>query len=396
MKSTFLNKPVTVGIIGSGYACQLHCNGYKKVSGIPLRLKTLSDIDEEKAKKYAKVYGIERTCKDYHEILEDEEIDVVDICTPPFLHPQITREALQAGKHVICEKPLTGYFGREGDPRPIGKMVPKKVMYEHVLKEIEELKKVVESSDKLFMYAENYVYAPTIQKVAEIIEKKKSKILFMKGEESLSGSSSPVAGYWDKIGGGPLIRTGCHPLSGILWLKQCEAKARGEEIKVTKVCCDVGNATKAISETDKSYIKANPYDVEDIATLTLTFSDGTKALVIASDTVLGGTVNYVEVYTNDSSLICRITPPGNMDAYFLDQKGLEDVNLAEMLPTYIGWQHVFISDEILRGYAGELQDFMECVVYNRKPMSDFNLAYETIKIIYAAYWSAEEGRAIEL
>ncbi|MGB9812115.1 MAG: Gfo/Idh/MocA family protein [Thermovenabulum sp.] len=396
MRNEFSDKPITIGIVGSGYACQLHCNGYKKVSGIPIRLKTLSDIDEEKAKKYAQTYGIERTCKDYREILEDEEIDIVDICTPPFLHPQITREALQAGKHVICEKPLTGYFGREGDPQPIGKMVPKKVMFEYVLEEIEDLKKVVEGSDRLFMYAENYVYAPTVQKAAELIEKKKSKILFMKGEESLSGSSSPVAGYWDKIGGGPLIRTGCHPLSGILWLKQREAKARGEEIKVKKVCCDVGTATKAIDKSDISYIRANPYDVEDVATLTLTFSDGTKALVIASDTVLGGTVNYVEVYTNDSSLICRITPPGNMDTYFLDDKGLEDVNLAEMLPTYIGWQHVFITDEILRGYTGELQDFLECVKYNRKPMSDFNLAYETIKVIYAAYWSAEEGRVIEL
>ena len=394
MKS--LPGPVTVGIAGSGYACCLHCKGYERVGKIPVRLKTVCDVDEAKATETANKFSIEQTCKDYREMLEDEEIDVIDICTPPFLHVPIIKDALQANKHVICEKPLTGYFGRPADPQPIGKKVPKALMYERVLEEIEELKAVVEGSDRLFMYAENYVYAPTLQKAAKIIQEKKSKLLFMKGEESLSGSSSSVAGRWDKTGGGSLIRVGIHPLAGILWLKQVEAKARNEDIAVKKVSCDAGRATDVLSDVERGYIKARPYDVEDVATLTVTFSDGTKALIIASDTVLGGTVNYVELYAHDASLLCRITPPGNMDTYFLDEKGLENVEIAEMLPTYIGWQHVFVSDEVLRGYVGEMQDFIECVVYGRRPLSGFDLACETIKVIYAAYRSAEEGKTIEI
>ncbi len=396
MKSKIDGKPVTVGIVGSGYAAYLHLNAYRKVSGVPVKIKAIADVIEEKARKMAQDYGIEYALSDYRKILDDEGIDVIDICTPPFLHARMINEAIRAGKHVICEKPLTGYFGVEGDPEPIGRMVSKRKMYEHVLKEVEELRRVVESSDRLFMYAENYVYAPTIQKVAEIVEKKRGKILFMKGEESLAGSSSPVAGYWDKTGGGSLIRIGCHPLTGILWLKRREAVARGEEVWVKRVTCDVGLATSALKEGEKSFIRARPFDVEDVATLTMTFSDGTKALVIASDVVLGGTKNYVEVYTNDSAMICRLTPPGCMDAYFLDDKGLEGVTIAEMLPTYIGWQHVFICDDVLRGYVGEIQDFMECIFYRRKPLSDLDLACETIKVIYAAYCSAEEGKSIEL
>lgn len=388
--------PVTVGIAGSGYACCLHCKGYERVGKIPVRLKTICDIDETKAAETANKFSIEQTCRDYREMLDDKEIDIIDICTPPFSHVSIIRDALQANKHVICEKPLTGYFGRPEDLKPIGKKVSKSLMYEHVLSEIENLRAIVNGSDRLFMYAENYIYAPTLQRAANIIEEKKSKLLFMKGEESLSGSSSPVAGRWDKTGGGTLIRVGIHPLAGILWLKQVEAEARKENIAVKKVSCDVGTATEVLSEAEKSYIKARPYDVEDVATLTLTFSDGTKALIIASDTVLGGTFNYVELYAHDASLLCRITPPGNMDTYFLDEKGLENVEIAEMLPSYIGWQHVFVSDEVLRGYVGEMQDFIECVVYGRRPLSGFDLACETIKVIYAAYRSAEEGRAIEL
>lgn len=387
---------INIGLVGSGYAAQLHCNGYKKVSGIQVRIKTVCDIDEQKARKMAENFNIEVACKDFEEILKDEEIDIVDICTPPFLHGEMIKNALSAGKHVICEKPLTGYFGRPGDPRPVGRKVPKSVMYERVVEELAELKKIVEKSDKLFMYAENYVYCPTVLKAGEIIAKKKSKILFMKGEESLSGSSSPVAGYWSKTGGGSLIRIGCHPLGGILWLKQREAAARGEVIGVRSVCCDTGSAVFALQEQDKRYIRANPFDVEDTACAVVTFSDGTKALVIAADTVLGGTNNYLQVYADDVALHCNITPSGNMSAYFLDEEGLQDVQIAEMLSTYLGWQNVFVADEVLRGYAGELQDFVECVALNRKPLSDFWLACETVKVIYAAYWAADEGRRIDL
>lgn len=56
---------------------------------------------------------------------------------------------------------------------------------------MDELKEVVDSTDKKFLYAENFVYATPVQKAAEIIRAKKSKVLFMKGEESLKGSSSP-------------------------------------------------------------------------------------------------------------------------------------------------------------------------------------------------------------
>ena len=387
---------ITVGLVGAGYACHLHCNGYRKVYGATVRLKKICDVDEVKARKAAAKFEIEETCSNVEEILDDRQIDVIDICTPPFSHSQMIKDVMSAGKHVICEKPLTGYFGRGDDPEPIGEKVSKMAMYKHIDEEIRALKAEVEHSDRLFMYAENYVYAPVVQKAAEIIRNKKSRILFVKGEESLAGSSSPVAGFWNKTGGGSLIRVGCHPLSGILWLKRVEALARGENITVEKVCCDTGRTTSGLKGRGKGYIKADPVDVEDLATLTLTFSDGSKALVIAADTVLGGTNNYIEIYANDASMICRLTPPGNMDTYFLDGNGLDDVAIAEMLPTYAGWQHVFVADEVLRGYTGELQDFMECILYDRKPISDFDLACETIRTIYGAYLSAEEGRTVFL
>ena len=135
--------------------------------------------------------------------------------------------------------------------------------------------------------------------------------------------------------------------------------------------------------------------MEDYAAVTVTFSDGTKCLTIASDTVLGGTQNNVDVFCNDSALRCQITPPDLLDTYFLDEDGLEDIFLGEMLPSKLGWNKAFVSDEVIRGYTGELQDFMESIAYDREPASNFDLAYETAKIMYAAYQSAEEGRRID-
>lgn len=387
-------KKVVVGTIGAGYAAALHGNGYKKVSGVEVILKTICDLNTQLANKIRDEFGYSHVEADFQAVLADPEIDVIDIVLPPFLHVPVAVEALKAGKHVICEKPLTGYFGPRGQEN-VGKTVPKAEMYKSCVTEMDKLAKVIAQTDRKFMYAENFVYATPVQKAAEIIRAKQTKILFMKGEESLKGSSSPVAGFWNKTGGGTLIRTGTHPLSGMLWLKNQEAQIRGEKITISSVNCDVGVTTAVLTDEEHKHISARPQDVEDYGVISITFSDGTKALCIGSDTVLGGTKNYIEIYGNNTALNCNITPTDLLNTYFLDEEGLENVNISEMLPAKLGWNKAFVSDEIIRGYMGELQDFMECVIENRAPLSDFQLAYDTTKVLYAAYQSAEEGRKIE-
>src|SRR6202043_907261 len=172
--------------------------------------------------------------------------------------------------------PFAGYFGREDDKKPIGKHVPKAVMYERVLEEMEVTRAAIGKTGRLFMYAEDWIYAPAVTKTAEILKATKDKILFMKGEESHSGSHAPHAAQWATTGGGSLIRMGCHPLSAGLYLKQVEGRARGETITVADVVADVGNVAAAVPPAERPFIKANPVDVEDWGMLTMTFSDGTK------------------------------------------------------------------------------------------------------------------------
>lgn len=385
-------KEVVIGMAGAGYGAILHCDGYKKVSSVNVRLKTICDISLEKAEKIKTVYNFERVETDFDKMIKDPEIDVIDIVTPPFLHKDMIIKALDAGKHVICEKPLTGYFGKNEDIEPIGKNVSKQKMYDTVVEELDEIKEAIRRNHQKFMYAENYVYAPSIQKSVEILKNKNSKILFLKGEESLKGSSSPVAGEWNKTGGGSLIRVGCHPLAGVLYIKKEEAAYRGIDIDIESIVADMGQITSNLSEEELKYHTIRVNDVEDFANVTITFTDGSKAVIMASDTVLGGTKNYVEIYANNAAMINNLTPTDALNVYMLDEEGMEDIKFSEMLPKTLGWNKAFVADEILRGFTDELIDFMECIAFDRNPLSDFKLAYDTTRAIYAAYVSYENNK----
>jgi len=387
-------KEICIGMAGAGRATELHMNALQRYSGVPVCYKHIIGRRFEQVEAAKERYGFINASLDFDDLLNDPEIDVIDICTPPYAHTEMIIKALKAGKHVICEKPLSGYFGQEGDEQPIGLKVSKVKMYDELVKSIDELKKVIDESDRKFMYAENFIYAPAINKAAEIISKKKSKILYAKGEESLKGSSSPVAGEWSKTGGGTFIRTGAHPLSAILWLKKLEGVVRGEEITVKSVFADMGRITPTLTPYEHRHIAADPVDVEDCGTVIITFSDETKAVVIATDTLLGGSRNYVELYCNDAVIDCKLTMSDMMSTYFLDEDRLDDVYISEMLPSKTGWNHPFLEDEIIRGYTDEMRDFIEAIYYDREPKSGFAVAYETIKVIYAAYKSAEIGRAV--
>ncbi len=101
-----------VGIIGcGGIANGKHMPGLKKTGMCDL--VAFCDIIPERAEKAAKEYGTEgsRTYTDYRELLKDPSIEVVHVCTPNRSHSQITVDALHAGKHVMCEKPMAINYG---------------------------------------------------------------------------------------------------------------------------------------------------------------------------------------------------------------------------------------------------------------------------------------------
>jgi predicted dehydrogenase len=386
---------IRIGLVGCGFVAELHMHAYRRVYGVDVEVRAVAARGAHVI-DFAKRHQIPTAYRGFRELIADSEIDVVDICTPPNLHAAMIVEAMQAGKHVICEKPFAGYFGRDSDMAPIGRHVPKALMYQRVLEEMDATRAAIEQSGRLFMYAEDWIYAPAVTKTAEILRATKDKVLFIKGEESHSGSHAAHAAQWAMSGGGSLIRMGCHPLSAVLYLKQVEARARGETIGVVSVTCDVGNVAACLKPEERAFIKASPVDVEDWGSLNLTFSDGTKATVLSGDMIMGGVRNLIETYTSGGSLFANITPNTHMMSYQTSEEKLASVYITEKVDRKTGWQYVCLEEEWTRGYQQEIQDFMECVATGRQPLSDLALAFETIKVNYAGYWAAEEGRRVAL
>jgi predicted dehydrogenase len=388
-------KKVFVGIVGSGFIAELHMRAYRRVFGVDVDVKAVVSRGDHVI-DFARRFGVPQTFRDYRDLLKDETIDVIDICTPPALHAEMILACMRAGKHVICEKPFTGYFGRPDDRAPIGRHVAKSVMYKRVMEEMDEARDAIRASGQLFMYAENWVYAPAVAKIAEVLAATKDKILFLKAEESHSGSHAAHAAQWAMTGGGALIRQGCHPLSAVLYLKQVQAKARGETIAVANVTCDVGALTAQLKPDERRFIQANPVDVEDWGMMTLTFSDATKATILAGDMIIGGVRNLIETYTTGGALFASIAPNNHVVTYLTDESKLGDIYITEKVDRKTGWQFVCLEEEWTRGYIQEIQDFMECVAFGRQPLAGVDLAYEAIRIHYAAYWAAEEGCRVSL
>ena len=96
--------PGSVCIIGCGYISRTHIEAYR---GYPESIAvTLCDVDLEKAESIGKQFGVQSYFQDYREVLEQKNVEIVDICLPNFLHEEVAVAALNAGKHVLLEKPI--------------------------------------------------------------------------------------------------------------------------------------------------------------------------------------------------------------------------------------------------------------------------------------------------
>lgn len=92
-----------VALVGAGTMGRVHSNGYKNVKGA--RVVAVCDIDEEKAGRLAEDHNA-KVYSDFNRMIENEEVDVVDVCLPTYLHKEYALEAIKRNKHVFCEKPI--------------------------------------------------------------------------------------------------------------------------------------------------------------------------------------------------------------------------------------------------------------------------------------------------
>lgn len=138
-------KKVRIGIVGSGFIAELHMHAYRRVFGVEVEVRAVVSRGEGAA-AFAQRFGIPQSHRDWRVLLDDAEIDVVDICTPPALHAEMIVACMGAGKHVICEKPLFGSVA-----------------------EVDEMAALVERAGVRFMPVFQYRYGMGIRKLLHLL-----------------------------------------------------------------------------------------------------------------------------------------------------------------------------------------------------------------------------------
>lgn len=379
-------KTIRCGIVGAGFAARFHFEAISKVYSVDVDVKGVYAIDAEQASAYAAERGI-RAYGSLDTLLDD--VDVVHCCVIVAAHEEVAIAALKRDKCVIVEKPLTGYLG-DGTDAFHGDTFPKELALEKGLDSVERMLDAERKSKGRILYAENWVYAPSIQKEREIIEKTGAQILWIHGEEAHSGSHNPTYAYWKYSGGGVMIGKGCHPLTAALYLKRVEGRARdGKPIRPKTVSARTHALTRLGNFRDEGHIRRDYYDIDDFSMMHVVFEDNTIATVFASDIILGGIHNWVEVAANNHRTLCNINPNSALQVYNPVDANFRDIYTVEKIGTKQGWTHMPPDEDWFTGYPQEMDAFYRAVAYGEPAEGDSRLAADAISTIYSAYVSAE-------
>lgn len=180
-----------VGVIGAGGISHGHVAAY--TTNPRIESIYLADPDKNAINRFSERFPIARSTDNYEKFLEDNEIRLVDICTPPYLHHKMAIDCLKAGKDVICEKPIS--------------------------LTLEEADDMIETAVKLgrrLFIEMNQRFMPYHQKTKELLESgaigKPFMAVFNIAGNELPRMSDPNnwKGTWDKAGGGAMADTGYH------------------------------------------------------------------------------------------------------------------------------------------------------------------------------------------
>lgn len=396
-------KTLGIGIAGARLGARLHLESYANLPEGTVEVRGICSKSRDSALALAEQERISFVTDDYAALLARRDIDVIDVCVPPQHHHEFAIRAAEAGKHIIMEKPLTGYFGRPGDREPIGIHVPRASMRAGALENAEAVRAAVKRNSVQFCYAENWVYAPPIEKMRRLIAASKGSILELRTEESHSGSNSLSAREWKATGGGALLRMGAHSVGACLHLKEWEGRTRrGRGIRPVSVLADTTDlihndaSERARKAGAHQWISSDPIDVESWASVVICFEDGSRGNLTVSDAGLGGLNTRVTAFMTDGIIRANMTQNDAVETYAPVASVFGDEYFTEKLETRAGWNRPSSDEGWFRGFAQELADFVRCIRSGEEPRSGIELAVACVDVIYAAYVSAEEGRRVDL
>jgi predicted dehydrogenase len=195
-----MSKKIKIGIIGcGGIANQKHMPALQKLAD-DCEMVAFCDIIESRAVKAAQEYGVEgaRVYTDYRDLLKEQEIDVVHVLTPNVSHSPITVAAFEAGKHVMCEKPMA-----------------------HSTEAAQKMMDAWRKSGKKFTIGYQNRFRNEVQTLYHSCRNGELGDVYFAKAHAIRRRAVPTWGVFqdkEKQGGGPLIDIGTHALDMTLWM----------------------------------------------------------------------------------------------------------------------------------------------------------------------------------
>ena len=140
-------------------------------------------------------------------------------------------------------------------------------------------------------------------------------------------------------------------------------------------------------QNEGGHIRQNYQHIEDFSMLHVQFEDGTIATIFASQIILGGIHNWLEVAANNHCTICHINPSNVMQTYNPVESYFQDIYTVEKIGTRQGWSNPFPDEDWITGYPQELEAFYRTIAYGEALESDLSLAGDVVSTIYSGYGS---------
>lgn len=267
-----MTNDIGIGIIGTGFGQKIHIPGFQAHPRTQIIATYHRDL--EKAKAIADAHNIPHACQTVEEIVAFPQVQAVSISTPPFLHYEMAKTVLQAGKHLLLEKPTALSVA-----------------------EAEELYQIATQKNLVAMMDFEFRFIPAWQLLAEYLaagyvgQKRLIKIDWL--VSSRADGDRPWNWYAQKDkGGGALGAVGSHAFDYISWLFG----------PVRRLCAQLSTAIPERPDPTEGG-KLKPVDADDTCLLMLELADGTPCQICISSVTYQGRGHFVEVYGDRGTLV---------------------------------------------------------------------------------------------
>lgn len=355
-----MSQKLKLGVIGTGNIFK-HVHAQAWHAHPEVEIYAVCDEIEGKAQAVAAQYGVSHIYNDYRELLQDREIDIVDICTDNLDHSSIAIAALNAGKHVFCEKPDAVNA-----------------------EEAEKMSEAAKKSGKVLMTMRNNRFRPALQFLKSYTDAGHMGEIYTGRCGWIRRRGIPGKGGWftskELSGGGPLIDLGVHFIDLAVWLM-------GNPKPVSVVGATYRKfADSSISDSEHSAFgekkEGGVFDVEDLATGFIRFDNGATLQIEFS------WASNIEEETNFLEL--RGTKAG---ASFKN----DELKLFTEIEGILCDIHPRLPKENgNHGHGQHIHHFVDCVVRGAVPIITPEDGIDMIKILMAVYESAQTGEAVKL